>query len=69
MGTADLGRTRRLDKMYSRARDRADLHRTIDEELAEEYEFLVVGRPTEEAAGDGLANLMQPESPEGDQPT
>lgn len=58
MATAKLGRTRRFDKTYSRARDRADLMRTIEEDLNEDFVFPLAQVEDDDPHTPSLAALM-----------
>lgn len=60
MATANLGRCRRQDIHYSRARDRKDLQRTVQDTLVDEFEFPIV-EPDVDYDPDALARLMAPE--------
>ena len=58
MATANPNQDRclRLEKIYSRARDRVELMRTVDEELVDEFEFPIVQPDEGEVA---LVQLMR----------
>ena len=60
MATANLGRCRRQDIHYSRARDRVDVQRTVEDTLVDEFEFPIV-EPDEDYDPDVLARLMAPD--------
>ena len=51
-----LGRCIRTEKVYSRAKDRHDMHRLVEEELDEDFEFPLMGPM--EGEGPTLASLM-----------
>ena len=57
--SGNLGRQLRVDKIYSRARDRADLLRYVDEEEDDQFEFPLAGSdPVDEETEQSLASLM-----------
>ena len=56
MTTANLTRCHRQEKIYSRARNRADLIRAVDEEYTDEFEFPIAQLEPDTTAS--LAQLM-----------